>query len=176
MLRSNHVQLWALVVSMCLCGAARVDAQSSEPPAQAAIASEFIRVLQDSGVAAALPMAAPRTRALKGFAPNMEVLRGKLIAAHATLTLSLWNAAIGRDSVERMHLTYEVKGAGAPSKIEFWIEGEPGHYLVNTISLGPPNPDGESPPLHRADSSTASVASVASLHRRCDDRGTSCAA
>lgn len=176
MLRSNHFQPWALVLSVCLCGAARVDAQSSQPPAQAAIASEFIRVLQDSGVAAVLPMAAPGTRALKGFAPNMEVLRGKLIAAHATLTLTQWNTAIGSDSVERMHLTYEVKGAGAPSKIEFWIEGEPGHYLLSTISLGRPNPDGESPPLRRTDRSTSWVASVASARRLCDDRDPSCAA
>ena len=118
-------------------------AQPAVPPPEERFARDFIRVLQDSGSAAVLPLATPKTRALKGFAPNMEVLRGILAASHATLTLAHWNDVPPKDGRPKLvHVVYTVTGAGAPSELGLWIEEASGHYLLNTIAVGPPNPAG----------------------------------
>ena len=59
------------------------------------------------------------------------------------MTLAHWNDVPEKDGSPRLiHLVYAVRGAGAPSELEFWIEEDSGHYLLNTIAIGPPNPGG----------------------------------
>lgn len=127
-----------------LSGGCRHSAALPEvPPPSVRFAREFIRVLQDSGSVAVLPLATPKTRALKGFALNMDILRGILASSHATLILAEWNAVPRKDGGPNLiHVVYTVQGAGAPSKLELWIEEDSGHYLLNTIAIGPPNPKG----------------------------------
>ena len=112
-------------------------------PAAVLFAREFIRVLEDSGSVAILPLATPQTRSLKNFAQNMDVLRGILAESHATLTLARWNYLPQKDGGPRVvHVVYTVTGVGAPSDIAFWIEEESGRYLLNTIAIGSPNSAG----------------------------------
>jgi hypothetical protein len=94
-------------------------AQRVEPPPEARFAREFIRVLRDSGSAAVLPMATPKLRALKGFAPNMDVLRGIVASTQATLTFDRWNAVPKNEGIPGVvHVVFKVKGVGAPSTID----------------------------------------------------------
>ena len=117
-------------------------AQSAPLPPEVRFAHEFIRVLQDSGSVAVVPLATPRTRALKGFAPNMDILRGVLASTKATWAFDRWRIAPTKEGSPRLvHVTFMVQGVGAPSKLELWIEEQAGHLLLNTISIGPPNPD-----------------------------------
>ena len=106
-------------------------------------AREFIRVLQDSGSAAILPLAVPSLRALKGFAPNMDNLRGLLASTHATLTSVQLNAWPQKDGGPKLvQVVYKVHGVGAPSELKLWIEEAAGRYLLNTILIERPNPAG----------------------------------
>jgi hypothetical protein len=105
-------------------------------------AREFIRVLQDSGSAAILPLTTPKTRALQNFARNMDVLRDELNASHTTLTLARWNSIPPKGDVPKLiHIVYTVQRAAGPSELALWIEEASGHYLLNTIAIGPPNPE-----------------------------------
>jgi hypothetical protein len=118
----------------------RTALPASVPPEER-FAREFIRVLQDSGSVGVLPLTTPKTRALQNFARNMDVLRGELAASHATLTLARWNAVPPKDDVPKLiKIVYTVQRADGPSELALWIEESSGHYLLNTISIGPPDP------------------------------------
>lgn len=127
-----------------LAGGCRHTAALPEPsPPQERFAREFIRTLQDSGSAAVLPRTTPNLRALRNFAQNMDILRGELAASHATLTLAYWKAIPQKDGGPTiMQIVYKVQGAGGPSELKLWIEEAAGHFLLNTIAVGPPNPAG----------------------------------
>jgi len=128
------------VLTLLTSGCRHTAAQPELLPPEVRFAREFIRVLQDSGSAAVLPLATPKTRALKGSPPNMDVLRSILASSHATLTLAQWNTVPKKDGSPKLtHVVYTVQGAGAPSKLELWIGKESGRYLLNTIAIGPPN-------------------------------------
>ena len=142
----NRLRTSGAIVALTLLSSAcrQTAAQADLRPPEERFAREFICLLQDSGSVAISALAAPELRALKGFAPNMDVLRGILTRSHAKLTLAHWNDVPRKDGIPKLiHIVYAVEGAGAPSEIELWIEGEPGHYLLNTISVGSPNPGGD---------------------------------
>ena len=123
-------------------GCRHAAARPAQPPPEVRFAREFIRVLQDSGSVAVLPLATPKTRALNGFAPNMDVLRSVLASSQATLTLAQWNAVPKSDRAPSLvHVVFKVQGAGAPSALDLWIEEESGRFLLNTILIGRPNPE-----------------------------------
>ena len=139
---SRRATIGAITALTLLSGGCRyAAAQPTQVPPEVRFAREFIRVLQDSGSAAVLPLATPKTRALKGFAPNMDVLRSVLASTHATLTLDQWNAVPKKDDVPSLiHVVFKVQGVGAPSELSLWIEEASGHYLLNTISIAGPHP------------------------------------
>jgi hypothetical protein len=145
MTRKTQLSTFRVIAALALlAGGCRHTGVLPEPrPPQEPFARAFVRVLQDSGAAAVLPLTAPDTRALKNFAQNMDILRGALAASHATLTLAYWKAVPQKDGGSTiMQIVYKVRGAGGPSDLKLWIEGMPGHYLLNTIAVGPPNPAG----------------------------------
>jgi hypothetical protein len=133
----------SLVTLVLLAGGCRHTTVLPERvPPEERFARDFIRVLQDSGSVAILPLTTPKTRALRNFARNMDVLRSELAASHTTLTLARWNAIPAKGDVPKLiHIVYTVQRADGPSELALWIEEASGHYLLNTISIGPPNPD-----------------------------------
>ncbi|HCG00454.1 MAG TPA: hypothetical protein DEV93_07895 [Chloroflexi bacterium] len=141
---NRHARISAIAALTLLAGGCRHSAAQPELiPPEERFAREFIRVLQDSGAAAVLPLATTELRARQNFARNMDVLRGILGASHATLTLAHWNALPQTNGGPNVtHVVFTVQGVGAPSEIGLWIEGDSGHYLLNTIAIGSPNPGG----------------------------------
>lgn len=141
---SRVVAIGALAAAVLFLGGCRLAAtRSTQLPAEVRFAREFVRVLQDSGSSAVLPLTTPKTRALRGFAPNMDILRGVLASSKATLTLAAWNTVPAKEGVpSSVHVVFKASEAGAPSELELWIEGDPGHFLLNTIKIGRPNPPG----------------------------------
>src|SRR4051794_28558324 len=73
-------------------GCRHTTALPAPVPPEEGFAREFIRLLQDSGSVAILPLTTPKLRAIRNFARNMDVLRGELIASHKTPTLIGWDA------------------------------------------------------------------------------------
>ena len=128
---------------MLLAGGCRHTTVLPQPvPPEERFAREFIRVLQDSGSAAILPLTTPKTRALRNFARNMDVLRGELAASHTTPTLSRWNAIPAKGDIPNLtRIVYRIQRADGPGELALWIEETSGHYLLNTIAVGPPQPD-----------------------------------
>jgi hypothetical protein len=103
-------------------------------------AHEFIRVLQDSGSVAILPLTTPKTRAIRNFARNMDVLRGELAASQTGLTLVGWNAVPPKGDVPKLiRIVYRFEREDGPGELALWIEQASGHYLLNTIAIGPPS-------------------------------------
>ena len=131
--------LLALVV---LAGGCRHTAALPEPvPPEVRFAGAFIRVLQDSGSVAVLPLTTPKTRALSNYARNMDVLRGELAAPNSTLTLARWDAVAPKgDAPKLIHIVYAFQREDGPGELALWIEEVSGHYLLNTIAIGPPDP------------------------------------
>ena len=130
-----------MVALMLLAGGCRHSAvvQPSVPPEER-FAREFLRVLKDSGAVAVLPLTTPKTRALRNYAQNMDVLRGELAAPYASLTLARWNAVPPKGDVPKLvRIVYTIQRADGPGELSLWIEEASGHYLLNTIAIGPPD-------------------------------------
>ncbi|MDB6035822.1 MAG: hypothetical protein JWM16_6160 [Verrucomicrobiales bacterium] len=145
MTRQTQLSTFCVIAALALlAGGCRNTAPLPEAsPPQERFAREFIRLLQDSGSTAVLSLTSPNTRALKNFAQNMDILRGELAASHATLAPAFWKAVPQKDGGSPvMQIVYRVQGAGGPSELKLWIEEVAGHYLLNTIAVGPPNPAG----------------------------------
>jgi hypothetical protein len=141
----NQIATFGLMTALALLGSGcrRLSAQSEGAPPQERFAREFMRALQDSGSAAIVPRTAPKTRALKNFALNMDILRGELAKSHATLTLARWSVLPQKEGEPGVVLiVYRVQGDGEPSELKLWIEEESGRYLLNTIATGAPSPGG----------------------------------
>ena len=140
----NHLcTISPMVALVLLAGGCRPRTALPEPvPPEERFAREFIRLLQDSGSVAILPLTTPKTRALRNYARNMDILRDELAASHTTLSLARWNAVPPKGDVPKLiHIVYTLQRADGPGELALWIEQAAGHYLLNTIAIGPPNPD-----------------------------------
>lgn len=129
----------AAFLSLLLGSFQQVGAQSSQLPPEVIFAREFVRVLRDSGAAGVIPMTVEKTRARKGYAPNMDALRNELAAAQTTITLDRWSAVPAKGVVPPLVLVvFKVEGTALPVELSLWVEEVAGRYMLNTVMTRPP--------------------------------------
>lgn len=122
-----------VVMSLLATHAQELRAQDAPPP-QATFAREFVRVLRDSGSVGVIPLTVSKTRALKGYAPNMDVLRKELSPKEATISLLRWSTVPPKGDVPALVLVvFKVDGIARPVELSLYIEDVNGQYLLNTI-------------------------------------------
>lgn len=137
----SHRFVRVRVVTLCsvLFGAVHpIAAQSAQEPPGVLFAREYVRVLRDSGAAGVIPMTVEKTRALKGYAPNMDALRQDLASAQTSITLDRWSAVPSKGDVPSMTLVvFKVNGVARPVDLSLYIEDVAGRPMLNTIMTRP---------------------------------------
>lgn len=126
-------------------GTAQALSGQSPPPPEVQFAREFVRVLRDSGAVGVIPLTVASTRALNGYAPNMDALRKDLAPSQATITLERWSAIPAKDAAPAVVLVvFKVEGIAKPFELSLYIEEVAGKYLLNTIitRMAPAEPPG----------------------------------
>lgn len=124
----------ATVYSLLLGAVQPVAAQSAQDPPEVRFAREYVRVLRDSGAVGVIPMTTPKTRALKGYAPNMDALRDDFAPTQTQISLDRWSAVPAKGEVPPLVLVvFKVEGIARPVELSLWIEESAGRYLLNTI-------------------------------------------
>lgn len=131
------------IIALLTMTAAAMPAQSTrlsesgaaeQLPPEVLFAQRFVRALRDSGAVGVIPMTVPRTRALKGYAPNMDALRDDLAPPQATVTLDRWSAAPAKGEAPPLFLvTFKVEGVARPVVLSLYVEQLDGQYLMNTV-------------------------------------------
>lgn len=122
------------LLSLLLGSVQSAAAQAAQLPPEVLFAREYVRVLRDSGAAGVIPMTVTKTRALKGYAPNMDALRDEFAPAQTTITLDRWSAVPAKGEVPPTFLVvFKVEGIARPVELSLWIEEVTGRYLLNTI-------------------------------------------
>lgn len=130
-----------LLSSLLLGSAQLVAAQSAPLPPEVLFAREYVRLLQDSGAVGVIPMTAEKTRALKGYAPNIDALRADMASAQTTIALDRWGAVPAKGNVPPLFLVvFKVEGIAKPLDLSLWVEEVTGRYLLNTIMARPSTP------------------------------------
>ena len=134
---SRLVRVAAGTVLASLFGVVQpVAAQSTQVPPEVRFAQEYVRVLRDSGAVGVIPMTAPKTRALKGYAPNMDALRDDFAPTQATISLDRWSAVAAKGEAPPLVLVvFRVEGIARPVELSLWVEESAGRYLLNTIMI-----------------------------------------
>ena len=124
---------------LVLAGCGDEAVRRTAPTAEERFAREYLRILQDSGVAAILPRTKSTTRTLPNFETNMASLRSALTGARwDSLALTEWEVERSSDRPAAAELVYALHGLGRPFEIGMWIEQENGRPVVETIRFGPP--------------------------------------
>lgn len=130
----------ALLLLLLLGAAHPARGQSPSIPPAVSFAHEYIRVLRDSGAVGVLPLTVEKTRVLRGYAPNMDVLRNEL--AGTTITFDRWSAVPARGETPALTLVvFKVEGGADPLELSLYIEEVNGQHLLNTVRTRLQAPD-----------------------------------
>jgi len=149
----RFVRVGAAAVFSLLLGAVQpVAAQSAQEPPEVRFAREYVRVLRDSGAVGVIPMTAPKTRALSGYAPNMDALRDDFAPTQTTITLDRWSAVPATGEAPALVLVvFKVEGIARPVELSLWIEESAGRYWLSTIMTRALAAKGDAAPPHRVE-------------------------
>lgn len=107
---------------------------SKQVPPAVLFAQRYVRALRDSGAVGVIPLTAPKARAPKDYASNMDALRDELSPKQTTVTLDRWSSVPAKGDAPPLSLvTFKIEDIARPMELTLYVEELDGRLLLNTI-------------------------------------------